>query len=102
MYFVLNWTTQDGVDPDEVLEDIREAIDEKRFVNVTELTDDCLAANVRQGGGRGVGDVFDLEEELREVSPQRFVFLLTYAARGNLILHSGDFDDDALEEIADY
>lgn len=100
MYFTLTWTPDPGADADEVRDDVLEIVERMPFENPTELKPGCVIANVRHG--RGVGDVFDLEMELRDAAAERFTFVLTHASRGELLLHSGELDDDAILEVVDY
>lgn len=100
MYFTLTWTPEPDAEADDVHDEIVEIVDEMPFENATEIKPECVIANVRHG--RGVGDVFDLETELREIAPDRFTFVLTHARKGELILHSGELDEDALLQVVDY
>ena len=100
MYFTLSWTPEGGADPDRVRDEILDTVDGMPFENRIELKEGRLVANVRNG--RGVGDVFDLETELRDMAGGRFTFVLTHSSKGSLILHSGELDDDELEKVVDY
>lgn len=100
MYLLLHWNPSAGADPAQVRDDIVQAAAQMPFENGMEPANGCYVANIRHG--RGSGDVFDFETNLRALAPGRFSFTLVYVGKGNLILHSVDVDSAALSEIVDY
>jgi hypothetical protein len=100
MYISLHWKPVSGADPEDVQQEVMAVVDDFPFANGLEATEGHYLANVLKG--HGSGDVYDLEDALRAVADGRFTFLLVYASRGSVILHSNDVADDALRDIADY
>ncbi len=100
MYIALTWRPAAGADPAQVKSEIRQEVRNHGFINLREVFDRHLLANVERGGGSG--DAFDLEESLRQKAPGRFTFTLYYVPRGYVILHSDNLADAPLQRIADY
>jgi hypothetical protein len=70
------------------------------MVNAREVVPGHIIANVPSAGGSG--DIFDLEERLRPLAPNRYTFTLYYLPRGHVILHSDNLADRPLQRVADF
>ena len=100
MYMVLSWSVISGEPPSDIEQEINAAIDAHQFVNVFEVFDTHIIANVDKSATSD--ELILLANELNSIASGRFTFIMYMVPKGNFARFSSDLDSsaDTLDDIA--